>query len=165
VPAEAIVADGSNLDRKNPAAKVDFEHMPPEQLVEDILAKERRVVERIPAGPPGLRPSREEIAAVAAFIGERFRPERVVLFGSRAYGVPCVASDVDLMVVMEAPRGPLQEALRIRLALELDPPFPLDVLVRTPEQVREGLAAGELFIGEVLGKGVVLFEAGDAGVG
>ena len=45
VPAEQIVANGYNLDLKNPHGKVDFEHLPPEQLVEDILAKERRIFE------------------------------------------------------------------------------------------------------------------------
>ena len=45
VPAAQIAAEGYNLDRKNPAAKTDFAHLPPEQLVEDILAKERRIIE------------------------------------------------------------------------------------------------------------------------
>ena len=45
VPADAIAADNYNLDRKNPAAKQDFAHLPPEQLVDDILAKERRIAE------------------------------------------------------------------------------------------------------------------------
>jgi type I restriction enzyme M protein len=44
VPADQIAADGYNLDRKNPNAAVDFAHLPPEQLVEDILAKERRIL-------------------------------------------------------------------------------------------------------------------------
>ena len=45
VPAETIAAEGYNLDRKNPRAIVDFAHLPPEQLVEDILAKERQILE------------------------------------------------------------------------------------------------------------------------
>jgi type I restriction enzyme M protein len=45
VAAEEIASEGYNLDRKNPAAKQDFAHLPPEQLVEDILAKERRIME------------------------------------------------------------------------------------------------------------------------
>jgi hypothetical protein len=45
VPAQELLAAGSNLDRKNPRAKADFAHLPPEQLVEDILAKERRIIE------------------------------------------------------------------------------------------------------------------------
>ncbi len=45
VPAEAILANGCNLDVKNPRAKQDLEHLPPEQLAEDILRKELRIAE------------------------------------------------------------------------------------------------------------------------
>lgn len=34
-----------NLDLKNPSGAEALEHLPPEQLVEDILAKERRIIE------------------------------------------------------------------------------------------------------------------------
>jgi len=43
VPAAELLASGCNLDRKNPSAKEDFEHIPPEQLVDDILKKEQRI--------------------------------------------------------------------------------------------------------------------------
>ncbi|MDY3553747.1 type I restriction-modification system subunit M [Gemmata sp. JC717] len=43
VPAAELLANGCNLDRKNPRAKADMEHLPPEQLVESILAKEARI--------------------------------------------------------------------------------------------------------------------------
>ncbi len=45
VPVEQILANECNLDIKNPNAKEDFEHLPPEQLVEDILKKEQRIAE------------------------------------------------------------------------------------------------------------------------
>lgn len=45
VPASEILKNGCNLDIKNPRAKVDFEHLPPEQLADDILKKEQRIVE------------------------------------------------------------------------------------------------------------------------
>jgi type I restriction enzyme M protein len=45
VPAFEVLANGCNLDIKNPSGKQDFEHLPPEQLVEDILQKERRIME------------------------------------------------------------------------------------------------------------------------
>jgi type I restriction enzyme M protein len=45
VSAEQITANGFNLDIKNPHAKADFEHLPPEQLAADILQKELRVAE------------------------------------------------------------------------------------------------------------------------
>ena len=45
VPAEELLAANGNLDRKNPRAKVDFEHLPPDQLADDILKKELRIAE------------------------------------------------------------------------------------------------------------------------
>jgi type I restriction enzyme M protein len=45
VPAAELLANGCNLDRKNPNAAVDFEHLPPEKLVDDILKKEQRIME------------------------------------------------------------------------------------------------------------------------
>ena len=123
------------------------------------------IVGRVPEAPAGVGPSRAAIAEVAALIAERFRPERIVLFGSRAYGVPTADSDVDLLVVIDTPRRPLDEALRIRQAIRLDQPFPLDILVRTPDQIRVGLAEGDFVIVDVMTKGAILLEAGDAGLG
>lgn len=45
VPAADILKNGCNLDIKNPRGKVDFEHLPPEQLADDILKKELRIAE------------------------------------------------------------------------------------------------------------------------
>lgn len=45
VPVERIIENGYNLDIKNPNGKEDFEHLPPEQLVEDIVRKEQRILE------------------------------------------------------------------------------------------------------------------------
>ena len=44
VPATELLANNCNLDRKNPNAKEDFEHLPPEQLAADILKKEQRII-------------------------------------------------------------------------------------------------------------------------
>jgi type I restriction enzyme M protein len=45
VPAKELLETGCNLDRKNPNAKPDIEHLPPAQLVERILKKEARIAE------------------------------------------------------------------------------------------------------------------------
>jgi len=45
VPAEELLANNCNLDRKNPRAKQDITHLPPEQIVASILEKERRIAE------------------------------------------------------------------------------------------------------------------------
>ena len=45
IPAADLLANGCNLDRKNPAVKQDITHLPPEQLVASILAKERQIID------------------------------------------------------------------------------------------------------------------------
>jgi type I restriction enzyme M protein len=45
VSATELLAAGCNLDRKNPSAATDFEHLPPEQLADDILQKEQRIAQ------------------------------------------------------------------------------------------------------------------------
>lgn len=95
-------------------------------------------------------------------VGERFQPDKIILFGSYAYGVPHADSDVDLLVVMPA-RNQLSKAAQIELVC--DPPFPLDIIVRTPENLNWRLAAGESFHTEIVSKGKVLHEKGSARLG
>jgi type I restriction enzyme M protein len=45
VPAAELLADNCNLDRKNPRAKEDITHLPPERIAADIMEKERRILE------------------------------------------------------------------------------------------------------------------------
>jgi type I restriction enzyme M protein len=45
VPAAELLANGCNLDRKNPSAATEVSHLPPEEIVAGILEKERRIAE------------------------------------------------------------------------------------------------------------------------
>ena len=101
-------------------------------------------------------PTMDDIRHVAARIAERFRPNKIILFGSHAYGTPTDDSDVDLLVVMETPlRNPLQ-ATEIRSAVGL--PFAADLLVRKPQELEERLAMGDPFLQDVVTNGIVLYE-------
>jgi predicted nucleotidyltransferase len=95
-------------------------------------------------------------------VADRYHPDRIILFGSHAYGTPHADSDVDILVVMPT-RNQLDQAVKIELAC--DPPFPLDIIVRTPENVRWRLAEGESFLREIMTKGKVLYEKDHPGVG
>ena len=95
-------------------------------------------------------------------VADRFRPGKIVLFGSYAYGAPHADSDVDLLVVMPA-RNQLDQAFKIRLAVPA--PFPMDLIVRTPAKVRRRLEEGESFTTVIMTRGKVLCEAGDASAG
>ena len=102
------------------------------------------------------------IRRYARRVAEKFHPEKIILFGSRAYGTPHADSDVDLMVIMPA-RDTTAQALRIGDALEA--PFPLDLHVRTPAEWGWRLADGDMFIGVIAMRGKVLSEAVHPGVG
>jgi len=103
--------------------------------------------------------SMEEIRDVAARIGRDFRPHKVILFGSYAFGTPTADSDVDFLVIMPCRGNPVYKSVEI--ALKARPRFPMDVLVRTPQEVRKRLAWNDGFIRQVLEKGKVLYAADD----
>ncbi len=91
-------------------------------------------------------------------IAEQFHPEKIILFGSYAYGKPHKDSDVDILVVMPA-GDEINQAVRIRR--KTNHPFPLDLIVRTPEDLRWRLEEGDWFMREVISKGSVLYEKTD----
>ena len=104
-----------------------------------------------------MKVKRQEIQRVCAQIAHLFKPERIVLFGSYAYGRPTVDSDVDLLVVMPFEGKGFRKASEIRSRIDAD--FPLDLIVRTPEEVNRRLAGGDSFLREVTKKGALLYAA------
>jgi predicted nucleotidyltransferase len=95
-------------------------------------------------------------------VAERFQPEKIILFGSYAYGTPHQDSDVDILVVMPA-RSQLSQAVRIDRYCPAC--FPLDLIVRTPDNMRWRLEEGDWFLREIVSRGKVLYEKVDEGVG
>ena len=100
--------------------------------------------------------SRQAIRKFANEVARRFKPVRIILFGSYAYGRPTADSDVDLLVVMPCKGRSLDAALDVRLAVEAG--FPLDLIVRTPAELRRRLALGDYFLREIVDKGIVVYE-------
>src|SRR5205823_6758367 len=95
------------------------------------------------------------IRRFARDVAMRCRPEKIILFGSDAYGRPHADSDVDILVVMPA-RNQIDQAVKIDRAV--DAPFPLDLIVRTPKNLRWQLTEGDSFLQEIESKGKVLYE-------
>jgi predicted nucleotidyltransferase len=102
------------------------------------------------------------IRRFARDVAAKFHPDKVILFGSYAYGTPHDDSDVDLLVVMPA-RNEIDQAVKIRLAIPA--PFPMDLIVRTPNDLLWRLEEGDSFLREIVTRGKVLHEQSDAGVG
>lgn len=95
-------------------------------------------------------------------IADQFKPEKIILFGSYAYGKPNEHSDVDLMVLMRG-RNVDDRAIEMRHAMQCR--FAVDLLVRTPALFEKRIAMGDFFLTEIRDKGKVLYEAADKGMG
>ena len=120
-------------------------------------------IARVPAVSDRQRVSPEAIEGVVRQIAERFWPQRVILFGSYAYGQPQPESDVDLLVIMETNLREIEQAIRICQAVDYH--FALDLIVRTPATMARRLALGDGFLHEIVEKGRVLYESPDGRVG
>lgn len=100
---------------------------------------------------------REAIQAVADRIAEKFDPDKIILFGSYAYGDPKPWSDVDLLVVMDTPHE--EWLLTLAISRALSPfRFGVDVLVRSPAVIERRVALGDWFLKDIITKGDVLYE-------
>ena len=102
---------------------------------------------------------RQEIEELAQAIAREFQPDRIILFGSYAYGEPRPDSDVDLLVIKRLRTHPAREALQILDRVK--PRFGVDLVVRSPEDVRERLAWRDAFLDEITRAGTVLYDAAD----
>jgi uncharacterized protein len=105
---------------------------------------------------------RRLIRRFAREVAERFHPEKIILFGSYAYGQPHPDSDVDILVIMPT-RNELDQAVKICLAVDYQ--FPLDLLVRTPKNLEWRLAEGDSFLREIMERGKILYEKTDDRLG
>ena len=85
------------------------------------------------------------------------RPERVILFGSYAYGAPTPHSDVDLLVVLESSLPFIKRHVQVSETL-LPRLFPVDLIVITPTELAERLASGNQLFTEIVQRGRVLYE-------
>jgi predicted nucleotidyltransferase len=105
----------------------------------------------------------DEIKAQTEVIIKKFDPEKIILFGSYAYGSPTSESDVDLLVIVETNDSTLK--LSAEIALSLDHSFPLDIIVKTPEQFEKRLQNGDFFLEDISLNGKIMYERADKGMG
>lgn len=99
----------------------------------------------------------EILREVVRRIVEAVDPDKVILFGSYAYGRPHQASDLDLLVIMPSDKPRWQRSIPVYNALR-GLLVPKDVVVYTPEEVEEWSEVPQAFITTAVRKGTVLYE-------
>jgi len=107
--------------------------------------------------PRGLPPVAETLPAALENLIREVNPEKVILFGSYAYGNPTPDSDVDLLVIVRTDESYRERYMRVVRALR-PRLFPLDLIVKTPEEVEEALQTFSPFLREILTRGICLYE-------
>jgi uncharacterized protein len=96
------------------------------------------------------------IEDISQKIASNFNPDKVILFGSHAWGSPDADSDVDLCIIKKT------DNTRV-LARQIDSllfprPFPIDVLVFRPDQMAARQNRGDFFVKDILTKGKVIYD-------
>jgi len=102
---------------------------------------------------------RRDIKKWCEMVACEFRPEQIILFGSYAHGTPTEDSDVDVLVVMPLARGHRDVRQAAAIRERVPAPFPMDVIVRSPQQIAQRLALGDGFITGILLHGQTMYEA------
>ncbi len=115
-------------------------------------------VERVHVQPTGFAPVtvgllKSIVQRIVAGVG----PQKIILFGSYAYGNPSPDSDLDILVIMNTQERPAERVLAVSRLLR-PRQFPMDILVRTPDEIKAAVEQNELFIQEILSRGKVLYE-------
>jgi predicted nucleotidyltransferase len=98
----------------------------------------------------------QKIKDLSAQIARAFNPKKIILYGSHAYGNPSTDSDIDMLVVLPFEGKAVRKAIEIRNKVHAE--LPLDLLVRTPEQLEDRIAQNDWFIREIVERGHTLYE-------
>ena len=109
----------------------------------------------------------EEVKKILSEIIEKlkskYKPLRVVLFGSYAYGTPTDDSDLDLFILKVTQKKWVDRFVQVkRIIYNPDCKIPVSPLVYTPEELEDRLRIGDDFVKEIMEKGVLLYEKGSS---
>ena len=97
------------------------------------------------------------ISRIAGKIKNEYNAEKILLFGSYAWGNPTRDSDIDLFIIKHTDEKPRDRRIRIREILdEENALFALEPLVYTPDEIENRLKMGDDFIKKIVNKGVVI---------
>ena len=101
-----------------------------------------------------------ELNKIVRRVVDAYQPEKIILFGSYAYGEPNADSDLDLLIIKKTSERFIDRCVNVR-KIVTDPKrsIPFEPIVLTPDEVEARLAIGDQFIEEIVTRGQVLYAA------
>lgn len=103
----------------------------------------------------------KQIDEIVKRIVDNFKPQKIILFGSYAYGHPNKNSDLDLLIIKDSTLPRYKRAREVRKQLWGISEVPKDILVYTPEEIEDWKDVDEAFITGIVKKGKILYEEQD----
>lgn len=104
-----------------------------------------------------IRAKQQLINKVSKQIKEQYKPEKIILFGSFAWGKPTKDSDLDLLIIKQTNKNYFQRIPEVRSYLHnFDQAF--DILVMTPKEVSKRLRLRDFFVEEIIKKGKIIYD-------
>lgn len=99
----------------------------------------------------------KEIKKITEQIIKKYKPEKIILFGSYAWGKPGPDSDVDLFIIKKTTKKRWDRERELRLKI-FPPILPIDLLIYTPKELKKRSESGDFFVNGIIGRGKVLYE-------
>ena len=100
----------------------------------------------------------KELQKITRKIVEKYKPEKIILFGSYAWGKPTEDSDIDLFIVKNSRKRKIDRERELRTVL-FGNNFPaMDLLIYTPKEVEKRLFIEDFFVKQILSEGEILYE-------
>ena len=104
--------------------------------------------------------AQQTIRTIVEKLKKDYRPSKIILFGSYAYGQPDRDSDIDMCIIKETVERPIDRRVAVaRIVADPKRLIPFEPLVLSPKEVQERLRVGDQFLQEILDRGEVLYEA------
>ncbi|MFH0812255.1 MAG: nucleotidyltransferase domain-containing protein [Pseudomonadota bacterium] len=104
------------------------------------------------------RHNQELINDILQRIVAGYSPKKVILFGSFAYGDPDENSDIDLLIIKDTDKRPMERWMEVkRLVRDRNRTVSISPLVYTSHEIEERLTIKDFFLQEILEKGKVLY--------
>lgn len=102
--------------------------------------------------------TRAQIDRIVRQVVDAYQPDKVILFGSYAYGEPDADSDLDLLIIKRTSERFIDRWISVRqIVSDPDSSIPFEPIVLTPKELKERLAIGDQFIEEIVTKGKLLY--------
>ncbi|MBL7156133.1 MAG: nucleotidyltransferase domain-containing protein [Candidatus Pacebacteria bacterium] len=97
-----------------------------------------------------------QIKKISNAIVKNYKPEKIILFGSFAWGDPTKDSDVDLLIIKKTKKRFLKRQMEVGRIINGE--LPTDTLIRTPLELKKRLDLGDFFYKQIIKKGKYLYE-------